>query len=1048
VKRRTVLFTALILLGTVTATVLGPFGNPPSSVTIPAAVSASSDGGPTSATFARMGGLTLPPREVDFASAVIDSAGGFAYFGTLTSPGVVVKVDLATFAVVGSLTLASGEDHLTSAVIDPAGGFAYFGTDTSPGIVVKVDLATFTRVGSLTLASGEDRLTSAAIAPRDAFFGTDTAPGIVVQVHLSDFTRVGSLTLASGEDRLTSAVIDPRSGGGVYFGTDTGGVVKVGSGPVRIAGLDLFFGACCVTSAVIDSAHGFAFFGTDTSPGRVVEVKLSDFTRVDILTLPSGEDHLTSAVIDSVDTAHPAYFGTDTGRVVKVELTDGVDLKGNPAKVLTRVGGLTLPSGEDHLTSAVIDSAGGFAYFGTLTSPGVVVKINVRILDTTPPTIAIPQPIVVEATGPNGAVVTYTATATDDVDGTITPTCSPASGSTFPLGTTTVMCTATDSSGNSNSASFTVTVRDTTSPSIVAPADITAEATSSAGAVVSYPAPTVSDAVDSNPTVVCSPASGTTFPIGSTMVTCTATDFSGNSVSATFHVNVFDFTISFTPQDRTVLRGASTAYVVNVRLVSGSAGAPSTVSLSIAGLPADAMISGFPSSVALPGTITLNVRTGPISLGDFTLTVTGQPGPRSGSGGLQIYDFTMASSPDLVYTNPGGTAIFTETLTLASGSTTNGLPAVQLSVDGVPPGASSAFSPASITPSALGALSTLSIVTTSGPSGTAVGSYRITVTGTDTRNPEGGARNTPHQTLVVLPTSAVTDSALCRFDVDSTQPGDQFRLIFIQDIGSTFILRASNPGQFYDNLFAVVPPGPPGSSDPIPVTLSVQIPYPFVTQGTAPAHIWGDVAPSSGCFVPANERTGLTATPASISLASYSPQAAGASTMMTISGSVPSLGGLVYVTIHLDYGLKGSAGYGKNANNDAIDPVTSAELIQNLGTYTFVVSGAVTDSKDIQNENVFKRNPGIGGLVLHADGSPMPGMRVEMYDSKGTLLAVVTTDKDGWYMWAYKYTGKPATFTVKVPALKLQASVTLNANGFAVVSFNEDGTVTVYTRKT
>src|SRR5207245_9021632 len=152
------------------------------------------------------------------------------------------------------------------------------------------------------------------------------------------------------------------------------------------------------------------------------------------------------------------------------------------------------------------------------TDPGAAVKINGRILDTTPPTIAMPQPTAVEATGPNAAVATSTATATDAVDCTTTPTCSPASGSTFPLGTTTVMCTATDSSGNSNSASFTVTVRDTTSPSIVAPADITAEATSSAGAVGSYPAPTVSDAVDSNPTVVCDPSSGSTFPLGTTTV--------------------------------------------------------------------------------------------------------------------------------------------------------------------------------------------------------------------------------------------------------------------------------------------------------------------------------------------------------------------------------------------------------------------------------------------------------------------------------------------------------------------------------------------------
>src|SRR2546422_7476722 len=105
-----------------------------------------------------------------------------------------------------------------------------------------------------------------------------------------------------------------------------------------MAGLTLPPGECYFASAVIDSAHGFAFFGTDTSPGRVVEVKLSDFTRVDILTLPSGEDHLTSAVIDSVDTAHPAYFATDTGRVVNGKLTAGVDLKANPAKVLTRVG--------------------------------------------------------------------------------------------------------------------------------------------------------------------------------------------------------------------------------------------------------------------------------------------------------------------------------------------------------------------------------------------------------------------------------------------------------------------------------------------------------------------------------------------------------------------------------------------------------------------------------------------------------------------------------------------------------------------------------------
>ena len=69
-----------------------------------------------------------------------------------------------------------------------------------------------------------------------------------------------------------------------------------------------------------------------------------------------------------------------------------------------------------------------------------------------------PANITTPATSPAGAVVTYTATANDDRDGALTPTCTPASGSTFPVGTTTVTCTATDAAGNTGTGSFTVTV--------------------------------------------------------------------------------------------------------------------------------------------------------------------------------------------------------------------------------------------------------------------------------------------------------------------------------------------------------------------------------------------------------------------------------------------------------------------------------------------------------------------------------------------------------------------------------------------------------------
>jgi hypothetical protein len=86
--------------------------------------------------------------------------------------------------------------------------------------------------------------------------------------------------------------------------------------------------------------------------------------------------------------------------------------------------------------------------------------------DTTPPTIRVPpHSIIAEATGPSGALVNYLQpTATDDVDGPITPSCNAPSDFVFPIGTTTVTCTATDKAGNTAKATFTVTVKDTTPP--------------------------------------------------------------------------------------------------------------------------------------------------------------------------------------------------------------------------------------------------------------------------------------------------------------------------------------------------------------------------------------------------------------------------------------------------------------------------------------------------------------------------------------------------------------------------------------------------------
>ena len=157
--------------------------------------------------------------------------------------------------------------------------------------------------------------------------------------------------------------------------------------------------------------------------------------------------------------------------------------------------------------------------------------------DTTPPVLSLPADKSVEATSSAGANVAYTATASDDVDPSPTVTCKPPSGSMFPLGATTVTCTATDASGNSATGSFTITVVDTTAPTLTLPANKVVDATRLGGAVVSYTA-TATDTVDPRPAVSCSPPSGSTFAIGATTVSCKATDASGNAATATFVVHV------------------------------------------------------------------------------------------------------------------------------------------------------------------------------------------------------------------------------------------------------------------------------------------------------------------------------------------------------------------------------------------------------------------------------------------------------------------------------------------------------------------------------
>lgn len=204
--------------------------------------------------------------------------------------------------------------------------------------------------------------------------------------------------------------------------------------------------------------------------------------------------------------------------------------------VCTPASGSAFPKGLTTVTCSVSDAAGNPASC----------SFTVTVTDNQTPTITCPANVV-KPTDPNKctAVVAYPApTVSDNCSAALTPQCSPASGSTFPKGTATVTCTVLDGANNQSSCTFTVTVNDTQVPVFTngCPANVNTAAVaacpSATSKIVSYNYPAATDNCP-GVTVVCNPPTGSTFALGTTAVTCNATDTSGNAASCSFQVNVF-----------------------------------------------------------------------------------------------------------------------------------------------------------------------------------------------------------------------------------------------------------------------------------------------------------------------------------------------------------------------------------------------------------------------------------------------------------------------------------------------------------------------------
>ncbi len=217
--------------------------------------------------------------------------------------------------------------------------------------------------------------------------------------------------------------------------------------------------------------------------------------------------------------------------------------------------------------------------------------VSASITVTQAAAITCPANIVV-SNDPNqcGAVVTFAPTA----NGAPAPTvvCSPQSGSFFPAGTTTVTCTASNGAGPDATCSFTVTVNDTQPPTITCPANVFVGATGTS-AVATYNPPTVSDNCP-GVTVACTPPSGSSFNVGVTTVSCTATDARSNTATCSFQVTVNRVTASIS--DPLACTGPGNELTVTLN-ITNNGNVNQTVSDT----------TTFTNFVGIPGSCTTNV---------------------------------------------------------------------------------------------------------------------------------------------------------------------------------------------------------------------------------------------------------------------------------------------------------------------------------------------------------------------------------------------------------------------------------------------------------
>ena len=215
-----------------------------------------------------------------------------------------------------------------------------------------------------------------------------------------------------------------------------------------------------------------------------------------------------------------------------------------------------------------------------------------------------------------------------------------------------------------------------------------------------------------------------------------------------------------------------------------------------------------------------------------------------------------------------------------------------------------------------------------------------------------------------------------------------------------------------------------------------------MTQDAKPIEVYDGVTINTSggqtCLMPGKK---IFAGSQQVTLSNYVKPVMGVTTYsFDVTVSVPPTG-FVFLAIHLDYGLKASTGYGQNGATDATACGSTGILVPNGQPYTFSVSGAAHDSSTVSSYNIFKKNPGTGGLAQSQTTTfSVPGATAALKDAKGTVLGTGVTDQDGWYLINYRATGKGTSYYLTLTPPKgagaaQTQTISLKANGYVEADF-------------